>query len=645
MKKLMILMVLLTMAESALCAASARLSIDNRKGTRVAKATERICFSPEWISEPSLYMTATVRANGTVLKSATEPGVFEWKPRQPGTYVLTHTVSVSSFDQEAGETLSATFEVRPDCVIHFHANGGVFAGKGRDVTTFDQPFFYGEPQKLMTDELNPMRMDGNGNQFLGWVRGTPEISSSDDLIYEGYVKTFEKSDETEEHFYAVWTTTLTVNFSNPISPSSLDDHLKWQVIGKESSGILKSGESIEVSPGKREIWLYVDAAYDWLVEGFDLGSVDNQNFNAYKGILTLNFSNDYTDPLLWRELRKSTRDVVAGIKYRSEGSPICFSCKHEIRESLRNQIQSSDVPFKASKVSITIEGTRVNESGILEPMPAHTLTGLKPGEEYFLPKGIYRIKSVTYDADQGSGDPYWGAMVYANQTFEVGAAEPIDYVDINFDLFGGEDVVMVKFDPQGGVCEKTRMWYTPAYYDYYDIGGGGTIRGVPHYRIYRMPPDPKKAGFEFENWFTAPTGGQKVKLMDDIIECILYAHWKTKVTEDWLQLYPELAARAKGDVETAASMTAANGCRTVGECYELGINPEDSNDDFKIISFEMKDGKPVIQLNHTKDGSGNSFESHVKTLGKARLSDEDWVDVTDMNSSALRFFKAAVDLP
>lgn len=204
MKKLMTLMVLLTMAESALCAASTHLSIDNRKGTRVAKATERICFSPEWISEPSLYMTATVRANGTVLKSATEPGVFEWKPRQPGTYVLTHTVTVSSFDQQAGETLSATFEVRPDCVIHFHANGGVFTGKGSDVTTFDQPFFYGESQKLMTDELKPMWMDGNGNQFLGWVRGTPEISSSEELISEDYVKTFEKGDATEETFYAVW---------------------------------------------------------------------------------------------------------------------------------------------------------------------------------------------------------------------------------------------------------------------------------------------------------------------------------------------------------------------------------------------------------------------------------------------------------
>ena len=92
-------------------------------------------------------------------------------------------------------------------------------------------------------------------------------------------------------------------------------------------------------------------------------------------------------------------------------------------------------------------------------------------------------------------------------------------------------------------------------------------------------------------------------------------------------------------------MPAANGCRTVGECYALGIDPEDPNDDFKILDFKIEDGKPVITLNHTKDGSGNSFESRIKTLGKANLTDADWVDVTDKDQSAYRFFKVTVDLP
>ena len=92
---------------------------------------------------------------------------------------------------------------------------------------------------------------------------------------------------------------------------------------------------------------------------------------------------------------------------------------------------------------------------------------------------------------------------------------------------------------------------------------------------------------------------------------------------------------------------AANGCRTVGECYALGINPEDPNDDLKITDFKMEDGRPVITLNHTKDGSGNSFESRVKTLGKADLSDatEEWRVVPEEGGQTMRFFKVEVEMP
>ena len=127
------------------------------------------------------------------------------------------------------------------------------------------------------------------------------------------------------------------------------------------------------------------------------------------------------------------------------------------------------------------------------------------------------------------------------------------------------------------------------------------------------------------------------------------AHWKAKntggMTQDWLDSHQIIASAANGDIATAAAMTAANGCRTVGECYALGIDPEDPNDDLKITDFKMEDGKPVITLNHTEDGSGNSFESRIKTLGKANLTDADWVDVTDKDQSPYRFFKVTVDMP
>ena len=106
-----------------------------------------------------------------------------------------------------------------------------------------------------------------------------------------------------------------------------------------------------------------------------------------------------------------------------------------------------------------------------------------------------------------------------------------------------------------------------------------------------------------------------------------------------------LFTASNGDVDAAAAMTAANGCRTVGECYELGIDPEDPNDDLKIAEFKMKDGKPEITLNHTKDGSGNSFEDRVKILGKAELTDAEWQEVPPEGNPAHRFFTVGVEMP
>lgn len=113
----------------------------------------------------------------------------------------------------------------------------------------------------------------------------------------------------------------------------------------------------------------------------------------------------------------------------------------------------------------------------------------------------------------------------------------------------------------------------------------------------------------------------------------------------WLSRFRKAWIDSDGDVDKAETVTAANGCRTLGECYALGINPEDPNDDLKIADFKVEDGKPVITLNHTTDGSGNSFEPRIKTLGKQSLTDADWIDIADKDQSEYRFFKVTVDLP
>lgn len=94
----------------------------------------------------------------------------------------------------------------------------------------------------------------------------------------------------------------------------------------------------------------------------------------------------------------------------------------------------------------------------------------------------------------------------------------------------------------------------------------------------------------------------------------------------------------------AATDVAANG-RRVWECYLLGLDPEEADDDFRIASFEVVDGVPAFTFSHTRDGSGVSFEPRIRILGKARLDDAAWTEMPEGDDPALRFFKAEVALP
>ena len=185
-----------------------------------------------------------------------------------------------------------------------------------------------------------------------------------------------------------------------------------------------------------------------------------------------------------------------------------------------------------------------------------------------------------------------------------------------------------------------------------DPKGGTFIGQIPGERMYLnyqkgdalgVLPRPAKSGFTFAYWHrNNEIATESTEVKDDVT----YFAWWTEMTDSYLNQHSTIATAANGDIATAAAMTAANGCRTVGECYALGINPEDPNDDLKITGFQMENGKPVITLNHTEDGSGNSFEPRIKKLGKAMLSDaEEWREVPEEGDQSMRFFKVEVEMP
>ena len=159
-------------------------------------------------------------------------------------------------------------------------------------------------------------------------------------------------------------------------------------------------------------------------------------------------------------------------------------------------------------------------------------------------------------------------------------------------------------------------------------------------------PEPQWEGHTFVGWFSKYGGhGTQLKAYSMVgRDQIYYAYWTT-MPVTYLNSHNAIATASNGDIAIAAAMMAANGCRTVGECYALGINPEDPDDDLKITDFKMEGDKPVITLNHTKDGSGNSFENRIKILGKKKLADGEWQEVPPEGNPQHRFFKVTVDLP
>ena len=113
----------------------------------------------------------------------------------------------------------------------------------------------------------------------------------------------------------------------------------------------------------------------------------------------------------------------------------------------------------------------------------------------------------------------------------------------------------------------------------------------------------------------------------------------------WIERYPKILESVGGNAVLALATKAANGNRTVAECYLLGINPEDPVDDFKIVSFEMKDGVPVFRFSHTLDGSGNELEPRIRKLGKVDLTDANWSVVPAGGDPNLRFFTVELQMP
>lgn len=183
------------------------------------------------------------------------------------------------------------------------------------------------------------------------------------------------------------------------------------------------------------------------------------------------------------------------------------------------------------------------------------------------------------------------------------------------------------------------------------------------YRIYRYPLDSpsewKWLGISSGTTFKDGTAtlkkeyGYRVKAVNpvglsDLSTAAVGSRGTSKLIE-FLNTVFGITTASADEYDAMEKTPAANGRNTIGECYALGINHEDPNDNLRISHFELQDGKPRLMLNHTEDGSGKSFLSDVRVLGTTALGESpQWDDVTDIanpDASGYRFFKATVELP
>ena len=104
---------------------------------------------------------------------------------------------------------------------------------------------------------------------------------------------------------------------------------------------------------------------------------------------------------------------------------------------------------------------------------------------------------------------------------------------------------------------------------------------------------------------------------------------------NWLaQYYP---AVPESGYPALVKSSSANG-RPVWQSYLLGLDPINAESEFRIVSFEMKDGEPIIKWN-VDDARLDSFGYECRIKGKTYLTDLDWME----QMTEHRYFKAFVE--
>ena len=605
---------------------SAATIIDLTVGTRTAALTEYIRYSTEWVDGATEDSVAVVEVNGEAISSVSGTGFVDWTPRTNAVYVLTH--KVVNGEEQVGETLTATFLV----------------------------------EGLSPEE--PVISPESGTTFETSLTVTMSCPTEGATVY------------------------YTTDGSDPTSESTVYNK-KFRIYGKttvkavaEMDGLLSDVVTAEYALGRCE-----DPVIS-LADGTEFAHSNQVVFIEWNNDGVLRYTLDGSEPTAESSEYEGpfsfSDSVVLKAKVFSDNffdSEVVTSSLTRVWEAVATpQIEAAE-SFSGSKTKVVI--SCATEGALVR----YTLNGNEPNSHSTKYTGpFYLTEGCTIKAYAVLSD-YLNSEV-AEKTVEKiwTIGDTMGKPDHGFTTSGSGDKgwtrVVDATAPNGEAMKSGAITHSQVSVLSTTVMGPGTLTFSWRTSCEEDPDDLYEwdhAEFAVDGTGVLKRDGittwkaESVQITGDGEHTVAWTYIKDDVEFDgedaaWVAGYGWAPERTETQTtavavpyawltvndpdvvdeyeayEFSANSIAANGHK-VWECYAVGMDPTDPNEELTITEFEMVDGKPVVSVNHTTDGSGNSIVSHIRLIGKENLSDDKWQIVPEEGDHNFRFFKAVIALP
>ena len=606
---------------------SAATIIDLTVGTRTAVLPEHIRYSTEWVDGATEDSVAVVEVNGEAISSVSGTGFVDWSPRTNATYVLTH--KVMNGGEQVGATLTATFLV----------------------------------EGLSPEE--PVISPESGTTFENSLTVTMSCPTEGATIYyttDGSEPTAESTVYNKKFRIYGKTTVKAVAIQDGLLAS--DMVTAEYALGRCEDPVISLADGTEFAHSNQVV------SIEWNNDGVLRYTVDGSEPTVE--------SPEYEEPFSFSD------SVVLKAKVFSDNffdSEVVTSSLTRVWETMATpQIEAAEA-FSGSKAKVVI--SCATEGALIR----YTVNGTDPNSHSMKYTGpFYLTEGCTIKAYAVLSD-YLNSAVAEKTVEKVWTiGDTMGKPDHGFTTSGSGDKGWTKVEdataPNGEAMKSGAITHSQVSVLSTTVMGPGTLTFSWRTSCEEDPDDLYEwdhAEFAVDGTGVLKRDGittwkaESVQITGDGEHTVAWTYIKDDVEFDgedaaWVAGYGWAPERTETQTtavavpyawltvndpdvvdeyesyEFSASSMAANGHK-VWECYAVGMDPTDPNEELTITEFEMVDGKPVVSVNHTTDGSGNSLVSRIRLIGKENLSDDKWQIVPEEGDHNFRFFKAVIALP